>query len=160
MKKLKIMAALVALASSGCIATDSQGHVEAPADTKPVQAGRQVSPDDDQKVTSLGDGVLSSYHPTRGERFFCSGTEELKVFQILGEKDVNGQRAKCVLAKDCRTFGGLAFLVMSDRDYVDDEFVAKGIYEFLETYSYDTKGGMRRTVRIFHELSVQDSHSF
>ena len=100
----------------------------------------------------LSNDVLRSYHPVKGERFYNSGDEKLEVFQICKEEGEDGREAKYVLARDDHGWSGLIFIVISSHDYVDEELVAKGLYEYIGTHTYETKNGMKKTVRLFKEV--------
>ena len=150
MKESRITAVLGITLISGCIITD----VTRDANDNDVTNTREDSAEKQQsdELPTLCDGVLNSYHPIQGEQFYSSGSEELKVFQVLGEENIDGRKLKCVLVCDNR-WDGLVFLIASPRDYVDGELVKRGVYEFTGTYSYNTKGDFRKTVRVFREIS-------
>jgi len=152
MKKLRIAAVLTITLISGCISPDmNRNGNDNDAPDKPDPTEKATNKSD--KLTTLCDGVLNSYHPIQGEQFYCSGSEELKVFQVLGEENIDGLKWKCVLVRDDRSLlDGLIFLIASPRDYVDGEFVSRGVYEFTGTYSYNTKNNFRKTVRVFREI--------
>ena len=153
MKESGITAVLVITLISGCIITDiNRDGNDNDVPNTPNSAEKATNRSD--KLPALCDGVLNSYHPIQGEQFYCSGSEELKVFQVLGEENIDGLKWKCVLVRDDRSLlDGLVFLIASPRDYVDGEFVSRGVYEFTGTYSYNTKNNFRKTVRVFREIS-------
>lgn len=151
MKESRIMAVLGITLISGCIITDVTRDVN---DNDVQNTRDSAEKQQSDKLPTLCDGVLNSYHPIQGEQFYSSGSEELEVFQVLGEENIDGRKLKCVLVRDNRSrLDGLVFLIASPRDYVDGELVKRGVYEFTGTYSYNTKGDFRKTVRVFREIS-------
>ncbi len=65
MNELKVMAVLVAMLVSGCVVTDGENRIGDESGLKSVEAGARANADEDKGVASLGEGVLSSYHPNR-----------------------------------------------------------------------------------------------
>ena len=151
MKESRIMAVLGITLISGCIITDVTRDVN---DNDVPNTRDSAEKRQSDKLPTLCDGVLNSYHPIPGEQFYSSGLEELEVFQVLEEKNIDGRKLKCVLVRDnCSRWDGLVFLIASPRDYVDGELVKRGVYEFTGTYSYNTMDDFRKTVRVFREIS-------
>ena len=150
--KESIIAILSITLISGCIIADITRDVD-DNDVPDTSGSAEKTTNKSDELPTLCDGVLNSYHPVQGEQFYCSGSEKLKVIQVLGDENIDGCKWKCALVRDDRSLlDGLVFLIASPRDYVDGEFVSRGIYEFTGTYSYNTKNDFRKTVRVFREI--------
>lgn len=105
------------------------------------------------ELSAFENGVLDSYHPVRGERFRNTGREELRIIQVLANKNREGDGLRYVIAVDRRDIvNGMTFWVESPRDYADGELVAGGVYEFVGTHNYETLNKSHKTVRVFREL--------
>lgn len=144
---------------SGCTFVESHARVDrSVADAQEISDTQETSAkEEDTKLLVLSafeDGVLDSYHPVRGERFRNTGREELRIIQVLADKNQEGDGLGYVIAVDRRDIvNGMTFWVESPRDYVDGELVAGGVYEFVGTHNYETLNKSHKTVRVFRELT-------
>ena len=108
------------------------------------------------RVTSLPrltKGVSKDYRPAAGERFYNPGNDALEVFQVLTEKDENGDVIYIALTQDKRDWlNGLTFMVITPLDMVDGAVIAEGVYEYMGIQTYETKEHRQKTVRVFAEV--------
>ena len=95
----------------------------------------------------LLDCARTDYHPVVGEIYEHDG-KCLHVFQALEDAVM----VNAVNAPQISPYNRIDMIVVTGEDYVDDEMLLPGKYEYIGPYRYETIEKRKRTIRAFREV--------
>ena len=108
----------------------------------------QVAKDqENNQCLLLLDCARTDYHPVVGEIYEHDG-KYLRVFQALED----GVMVNAVAAPHISVFNCIDMVIETDEDYVDNELLLPGKYEYVGPYRYETINNKKRTIRAFREV--------
>ncbi len=122
---------------------------------KPPQAGCETMkpPQVELAQPRLVVAMQKDRHPNLGDKFVHDGSR-IVVFQVLqpegfvlAHKEIDLTNAGSVLDR------GLTIRVDTTDDYVTDELLRPGVYEYVGVYTYETVNKVSSTVRMFKRVS-------
>lgn len=155
MRKIAPLFALLGLLC-GCQALHQVAVPQNEKNVSPSATPRKpdVAPQEtEEKLPRLLEAISPNSHPRQGEKFSHNGSL-LKILQYVGKEkiDENKEVNFYLVIPNSWDNKYMTIAVLSENDYVTDEFLCEGVYSYVGPYSYTTKNKSEKTVRMFVEI--------
>lgn len=106
-------------------------------------------------LVSLYEAMQPCTHMDAGDIFEHDG-RRISVFQIVDNFEEDGQQFYFMLCHGDRlSLSSMIIGIVSKYPYVTDEFLREGYYCYERPYTYKTKRGDEKTIRVFLEVSKE-----